>query len=127
MWHGLGGKATKCGKRTPQNFWWPGVCGLVLQTLVLFLTKICYFQITYFKFQTWALKFNYPFSDLAPVVQRLDNFIQWIWHYSGSKIYFMLNIVQGFRTLPNLAVVRVCIFICTQGNTVIFAQIETLR
>ena len=67
--------------------------------------------------------------DLAlqvPVVQRPDNFIQWIRHYSGSKIYFTLNVVQGFHTLPNLAVVRVCIFACTLGNTEIFAQIETV-
>ena len=62
----------------------------------------------------------------APVVQRLDNFICWIRHYSGSKIYFMLNDVQGFCTLPNLTVVRVCIFPCTRGNTEIFAQIETV-
>ena len=37
----------------------------------------------------------------APVVQRPDNFIRWIRHYSGSKIYFTLNVVQGFRTLLN--------------------------
>ena len=45
-------------------------------------------------------------------------------HYSGSKIYFTLNVVRGFRTLPNLAVVRVCIFAYTRGNTDIFAQIN---
>ena len=45
---------------------------------------------------------------------------------SGSKIYFRLNVVQGFRTLPNLAVVRVCIFAVTRGNTETFAQIETV-
>ena len=27
--------------------------------------------------------------------------------------------------LPNLTVVRVCIFACTRGNTEVFAQIET--
>ena len=62
----------------------------------------------------------------APVVQRPDNFIRWIRHYSGSKIYFTLNVVQGFLTLPNLAVVRVCIFAYTRGNTETFAQIETV-
>ena len=41
----------------------------------------------------------------APVVQRPDNFIRWIRHSSASKIYFTLNVVQGFRTFPNLAVV----------------------
>ena len=61
----------------------------------------------------------------APVVQRPDKFIRWIRHYSGSKIYFTLNVVQGFRTLANLTVVRVCIFACTRGNNEIFAQIET--
>ena len=61
----------------------------------------------------------------APVVQRPDNFIRWIRHYSGSKIYFTLNVVPIFRTLPNLAV-RVCIFTCMRGNTEIFAQIETV-
>ena len=50
------------------------------------------------------------FRVQAPVVQRPDNFIRWIRHYSGSKIYFTLTVVEGFRTLPNLAVVRVCIF-----------------
>ena len=30
-----------------------------------------------------------------------------------------------FSSLPNLIVVRVCIFACTRGNTEIFAQIET--
>ena len=39
--------------------------------------------------------------QLARVVQRLDNFIRWIRHSSASKIYFTLNVVQGFRTLPN--------------------------
>ena len=67
------------------------------------------------------------FVHLVLVVQRLDNFIRWIRHYSGSNIYFTLNVVQGCGTLPNLAVVRVCIFACTQGNTEIFAQIETVR
>ena len=62
----------------------------------------------------------------APVVQRPHNFIRWIRHYSGFKIYFTLNVVQGFRTLPNLAVVRVFIFAYTRGNTEIFAQIETV-
>ena len=62
----------------------------------------------------------------APVVQMPDNFIRWIRYYSGSKIYFTLIVVQGLRTLPNVAVVRVCIFTCTQGNTEIFAQIETV-
>ena len=62
-------------------------------------------------------------NNQAPVVQRPDNFIRWIRHYLGSKIYFTLNVVQGFRTLPNSAVVIVCIFACTQGNTEIFAQI----
>ena len=57
----------------------------------------------------------------VPVVQRPDNFIRWIMHYSGSKIYFTLNVVQGFCILPNVAVVRVCIFVCTRGNTEIFA------
>ena len=66
------------------------------------------------------------FIHLAPVVQRPDKFIRWIRHYAGSEIYFTLNVVQGFRTLPNLIVVRVCIFACTRGNTEIFAQIETV-
>ena len=61
--------------------------------------------------------FFFFFFDLAPVVQRPDNFIRWIRHYSGSKISFTLNVVQGCRTLPNLTVVRVCIFACTRGNT----------
>ena len=67
-----------------------------------------------------------PLTDMAPVVQRQDNFIRWIRHYTGSKIYFTLNVVQGFRRLPNLTLVRVCIFACTRENTEIFAQIETV-
>ena len=66
------------------------------------------------------------FRGQAPVVQRPDNFIWWIRHYSESKIYFTLNIVQGFRTLSHLAVVGVCIFACRRGNTEIVAQIETV-
>ena len=63
----------------------------------------------------------------APVVQRLDNFFRWIRHFLGSKIYFTLNVVQGFHTLPNVAVVRGCILVCTQGNTTeLFAQIKTV-
>ena len=38
---------------------------------------------------------------LAPVVQRPHNFIRWIRRFSGSKKYFTLNVVKGFRTLPN--------------------------
>ena len=30
------------------------------------------------------IPFSTPFSDLAPVVQRLDNFIQWIRHLTVS-------------------------------------------
>ena len=70
-----------------------------------------------------------PYSCIkvqAPVVKRPDNFIRWIRYYSGSKIYFTLNVVQYFRTLQNVAVVRVCIFACKQGNTEIFAQVETV-
>ena len=64
----------------------------------------------------------------APVVQRPDNFIRWIRHYSGSKIYFTLKVVQGFRTLPNLTVVRVCSsLVQEENNTEIFARIETVR
>ena len=73
-----------------------------------------------------SANFQFLAKSLAPVVQRPDNFIQWIKYYSGSKIYFTLNAVQGFCTLPNLAVVSVCIFACTRGNTEIFAQIETV-
>ena len=67
-----------------------------------------------------------PNEVQAPVIQRPDNFIRWIRYYSGCKIYFTLNVVQDFRTLPNLVVVRVCIFDCTRGNIEIFAQIETV-
>ena len=71
---------------------------------------------------------NLACDCLAQVVQKPDNFIWWVRHYSGSKICFTLNVVQGFSTLPNLAVVRVCMFTCTRGNTCteIFAQIETV-
>ena len=75
----------------------------------------------------YMLSHVYLDIDLAPVVQRPDNFIRWIRQYSGSKICFMLNIVQGFRILPNLALVRVCIFACTRGNTETLAQTETVR
>ena len=73
-----------------------------------------------------GVKMSMKFRGQAPVVERPDNFIRWIRHYSGSKIYFTLNVVQRFLTLPNLTVVRVCIFACTRGNTEIFAQIETV-
>ena len=63
-------------------------------------------------------------GHLGPDVQRPDYFIRWIRHHSRSKICFMLN---GFRTLPNFAVVRVSIFACTRGNIEIFVQIETVR
>ena len=90
-----------------------GVCRPVPQILTQFQTKIFHFP--------------HPFSDLAPVVQRPDNFIRWIRYYSGPKIiYFTLNVVQGFRTLPNVAMVRVCIFARKRGNAEIFAQIETV-
>ena len=56
-----------------------------------------------YQFQTKTCHFPHPFSDLAPVVQRPDNLIRWIRHYSGSKIYFTLNILQGFRTLLTTA------------------------
>ena len=45
---------------------------------------------------------------MALVVQRPDNFIRWIRHYTRSKIYFTLNVVQGFCTLSNLTVAGVC-------------------
>ena len=73
-----------------------------------------------------GLEFRRRYIHQAPVVQRPDNFIWWIRHYSESKIYFTLNIVQGFRTLSHLAVVGVCIFACRRGNTEIVAQIETV-
>ena len=69
---------------------------------------------------------SYRHTHQVPVVQRPDNFIRWIRHYSGSKIYFTVNVVQGFCTLPDLAAVRVNIFACTRGNTEIFAPIDTV-
>ena len=70
---------------------------------------------------------KYTASEVqAPVIQRPDNFIRWIRYYSECKIYFTLNVVQDFRTLPNLVAVGVCIFDCTRENTEIFAQIETV-
>ena len=36
------------------------------------------------------------FPHQASVVQRSDNFIQWISRYPGSKIFFTLNIDKGF-------------------------------
>ena len=39
--------------------------------------------------------------DLITVVQRPNNFIRWIRNSSASKIYFTLNVFQGFRTLLN--------------------------
>ena len=65
-------------------------------------------------------------NNQAPVVQRPDNFIRWIRHFAVSKIYFTFNVVQGFPSLPNLTVVRVCIFAFTRGKTEIFSQIETV-
>ena len=58
----------------------------------------------------------------APVVQKAENFNRWKSHFSGPKIYFTLNVVQGFPTLPNLhvAVVKVCVFACKRGDTEIF-------
>ena len=44
-----------------------GVCRQVVRILTLFQIKSCYFP--------------HPFSDLAPVVQRVDNFIHWISRY----------------------------------------------
>ena len=86
-------------------------------------------QVTPYSFYAMFITLHKQFNknvNLAPVVQRPDNFIRWIRLYSGSKIYFTLNVVHGFLTLPNLAVVRVCIFACKRGNTEIFAQIETV-
>ena len=49
-----------------------------------------------------AVVLQYQFhTDLALVVQRPDNFIRWIRYSSASKIYFTLNVVQGFRTFSN--------------------------
>ena len=77
-------------------------------------------------FEQEVLNHSRFLGNKAPVVRRPDNFIRWIRHYTGPKIYFTLNVVQGFRTLPNLTLVRVCIFACTKENTEIFAQIETV-
>ena len=90
----------------------------------------CFYQLSMRRIHVVAFKMAPKYQKepvQGPVVQRPDNFIRWIRHYSGSKIYFTLNIFQGFRTLPNLAVVRMCIFAYTLGNTEIFAQIETVR
>ena len=48
------------------------------------------------------LEVSEDLENPAPVAQRPDNFIRWIRHYSRSKIYLTLNVVQGFRALPNL-------------------------
>ena len=62
-------------------------------------------------------------STILNIRPQLDNVFWWIRHYSGSQIYFTLNVVQGFRTLPNLAVhVH-----CTQANIENFAPIETVE
>ena len=54
-----------------------GVCHPVIQMLTLFQTKTCYFLL--------------PFSDLAPVVQKVDSAIGWINYYPKDNAI-------GFRT-----------------------------
>ena len=66
-----------------------GVCRPVPQILTQFQTKIFHFP--------------HPFSDLAPVVQRPDNFIRWIRHYPGSKIYLHVKRCPRFLYTPKLS------------------------
>ena len=50
-----------------------------------------------------------------------------ILYIHGLKYTSRLNVVQGFLTLPNLAMVRVCIFAGTQEEILKSSpQIETL-
>ena len=44
------------------------------------------------QFQTKLFHFPLPFSDLAPVVQRPDNIIQWISHYPTVSIYAKISV-----------------------------------
>ena len=55
-----------------------GVCRPVPQILTQFQTKI--------------FNFPHPFSDLAAVVQRPDNFIQWIRHYPTVSIRAKISV-----------------------------------
>ena len=55
-----------------------GVCRPVPQILTQFQTKIYHFPL--------------PSSDLAPVVQRPDNFIQWIGHYPTVSICATISV-----------------------------------
>ena len=53
------------------------------------------------------LIFPYPFPALVPVVQRADNFIQWISHYPAVQMYSKQRFWQVFHTIPYLACVSV--------------------
>ena len=44
------------------------------------------------QFQTKIYHFPHPSSDLAPVVQRPDNFIQWISHYPTVSICATISV-----------------------------------
>ena len=46
---------------------------------------------------TAFLKFE---KQLAPVVQRVDNFIQWISCYTADKMYSNESFWQDFHTIP---------------------------
>ena len=50
---------------------------------------------------------RYPFPALVPVVQRADNFIQWISHYPAVQMYSKQRFWQVFHTIPYLACVAV--------------------
>ena len=52
----------------------------------------------------------------SPVLNQLSQPVGG--YYSGSKLYFTLNVVRPrFSYTPKLTVVRVWIFACTRGNT----------
>ena len=65
-----------------QNFLWG--CGAQFsKPWLYFRPKNMSFSVPSFRF---GLYNSYPFSDLAPVVQRADNFIQWISWYPADNL-----------------------------------------
>ena len=75
---------------TPWTSWWGRQLG---QSLTLVQTKICNFSV--------------PFLDLAFIVQRLDNFIQWISHYPTVSICANISLYRVQANMHTLTTVKI--------------------
>ena len=78
--------------RPPRAFPLAFTCFVVVVVVVVVVVDFKFFAITFISLNdSETQKVFVLVHSWGTIVQRPDNFVRWIRHYSASKIYFTLN------------------------------------